>query len=407
MAFTGSPLQMDFFSRYFANFFDEKAYIKERVAGQSFFGRPETGSFTIMSPNALDIDIDVVRGNEKIAALAPRGTVGKFIGTYHADEQIGQGTTFSRKFPLTEEVVNISSGQINARLPGEGPYEGLDKSARLRELSRRGYMELIRRHVRLQEYLAWQSLILGVQSAQNIADTTVNIFDFRRNSANTPSLSHGWGNALGVPLTDIDALCDVLLGNGKLIPDFAIFGGTVMRYFQANAQISTNYANKLYFDLLQFGPDFQAGPEFSRFVAAGLIPYGRLRTPKGYSLTVFTYPWGYSNSSAAFTKYFDDTKVLIGSSQARADRFFGPSEQIEMTSQDQQKLMERFGFNAMVPPLPMNIEGDGNIILPQQFYVDSYESDDRKAVALRVQAAPIFATTQTDAFGAMVAGVTS
>jgi len=57
-------------------------------------------------------------------------------------------------------------------------------------------------------------------------------------------------------MTDIDALCDTILFNGKLMPDFAVFGGTSMRYLLANAQVSTNYGNKLYFDLLQFGQDF-------------------------------------------------------------------------------------------------------------------------------------------------------
>jgi len=62
----------------------------------------------------------------------------------------------------------------------------------LRELSRRGYMENVRRILRTNEVLTWQSLLLGVQSAGLLTDTTVNIYDFRRNSANTPSLSHGW-----------------------------------------------------------------------------------------------------------------------------------------------------------------------------------------------------------------------
>ena len=63
MAFNGTPLQVDMFSRYYASFFDEKAYITERTAAQSFFGRPETNSYTIFSPDAIDIDIDIARGN--------------------------------------------------------------------------------------------------------------------------------------------------------------------------------------------------------------------------------------------------------------------------------------------------------------------------------------------------------
>ena len=407
MAFNGTPLQVDMFSRYYASFFDEKAYITERTAAQSFFGRPETNSYTIFSPDAIDIDIDIARGNEKLANMGIRGTAGKFVGfgNTHQDSQIGQVSTFSRQFPLIEEIFNIGSHQLNARLPGEGPYEGLDKSARLRELGRRAYLELVRRTVRLQEVLAWQSLTLGVQSAQSLTDTTTNIYDYRRNSGNSPSLTHGWGNAAGTPLTDIDALADALLANGKLMPDGLVLGGITMRYLQANSQVSTNYANKLYFDLLQFGTDFTAGPEFDRYVAAGLLPYGRLRTPKGYVFTVFVLPYGYTNSSNVFTKYFNDTGAFMFSSQARADRFFGPAERIDDTPQEQLEIMQRFGFNPMSPPLPMNIKDPGNVVLPQQFYVDAYKSEDKKSITMRVQTAPIFATTQTDAFGFMTPGV--
>jgi len=405
MAAPGSPVSVDFFSRFWANFFDEKQYITERTAGQAFFGRQETGSMTIFSPDALDVDMDITRGNEKPATLVVRGMAGRITGTTHVDMQIGQTSTFSRQFPLIEEQFNLGAAQINYRQPGEGPYQNVGPQARLRSLGTRAYLEGIRRIIRLQEILSWQSLRLGVQSISNIADTTTNIYDFRRNSANTPSLTHGWGNAAGVPMTDIDALCDTLLANGKLMPDFAIFGGTTMQYFLANSQVSTNYGNKLYFDLIQFSSKFEPGPEFAKFVAAGLIPYGQLRTPKGYTLTVFTYPYVYQSYAGSITKYFPDTGCLIGSSQARADRAFGPPEAIPLTSVDMQQIMEWFGINPMSPSLPTNVLNPGATIQPNEFYLRAQKSDDGKAVSMMIQAAPIFCTTQTDAFGYMVAGV--
>jgi hypothetical protein len=400
------PLAIDFYSRYFAKFFDEKQYIKEHVAGQAFFGRPETNSYTIFAPSSEAIDIDIMRGDEKIAPLIPRGSVGRFVGPGHLDVQVGQTSTFSRVFPLIEIQENIGAGQLNKRLPGEGIYEALDKTARLRELARRGYMEMDRKIIRLQEVLAWQSLLLGVQSIVSASDTTNQIYDWRRNASNTPSLTHGWGNAAGVPLTDIDALYDQTMFAGKLLPDFMVWGKLAMRYFMANQQVSTNYANKLYFNMLDMSGKHDPGPQFARFVAAGLIPMGTMRTPSGYELEIFTYPYVY-NSGGAATKYFDDTKVLMGSTSARADRFFGPAEKIDMDSIQIQQLMERFGFNALSPPLPEGIIDPGNTILPQQFYVDSFLADQNKNVTLRVQAAPIFAPTMTDAWGVMQPGVTS
>jgi hypothetical protein len=406
MAFNGTPLIVDQYSRYLANYFDEKDYIFEPTLAQSFYGRPENGGQTIFSQSALDVDIDISRANERIAAIAPRGTVTKFVGSYHADGQIGQMTTISRKFLLVEEELNLGAHQLFARVGGEGPYENKSTQERMRIQAARGYKELIRRIVRLQEVLAWQGLRLGVQSAQNIADTTVNIYDFRRNAANTPALTHGWGNAAGVPLTDLDALADQLLAVGHVMPNFAIFGGTTMRYFLANQQVSTNYANKLYFELIRFGLDEAPGNDFQRLINAGAVPFGRLKTPKGYELTIFTYPRMYMNAAGvATTKYLADTDLIMGSTMTRCDRYFGPPERLEPTSVDIQRRMERYGFNPNVPPMPLGIMDPGNVVIPQSFYVDDYESTDHKSTTLRVQAAPIFAPNMTDAWGAMVPGV--
>ena len=405
-----TPLGADFFSRYFANLFDEKLFLRLPTLAQSFFGRPETQSYTIFSEASEDIDIDIVRGYEKLAVPIQRGMAGRVFGSTKFDVQVGQATTTSRVFPLIEQQTNIGAGQLNKRIPGEGPYEALDKSARLRELARRGYMDILRMIIRLQEVMAFQSLTLGVQSVLNMSDTTTNIYDWRRNSGNNPSLSHGWGNAAGTPMTDIDAQADQQLFTGKLIPNGLLLGGTAMRMFQANTQVSTNFANKLYFELLRFGPKIDVGPEFQHMIDAGAIPYGILRTPKGYDLTVFTYPRVYDSGTGTTRtsqKYFPDTGALMFSTEARFDRYFGPAEKIDMTSVQIQQVMERFGFNPMVPPLPQNIEQANNSIIPQQFHVDSYENIEDKTVALRVQAAPMFPTTQTDALGYFVPGVSS
>jgi hypothetical protein len=48
-----------------------------------------------------------------------------------------------------------------------------------------------------------------------------------------------------------------------------------------------------------------------------------------------------------------------------------------------------------MPPLVKNA---GATVLAPAFYFDAYRSEDKKRVSVRTQSAPIFATTQTDAF---------
>jgi len=52
----------------------------------------------------------------------------------------------------------------------------------------------------------------------------------------------------------------------------------------------------------------------------------------------------------------------------------------------------------MAPPMPPNIKNQSAIISPAMFYSDAYKAQDDKKITIRTQAAPIYATTQTDAF---------
>lgn len=394
-----TPILLDFFSRQMAPLFDEKQVIQVDTVGQSLFGNPANGSQTIFSPDQNAVDFEVVRGNERTASMVPRGSNGRFVGSAgatqpHADLQVGQETYFSRKYPLIEESSNVTADQLLNRIPGEGAFEGRARADRFRTQMQRAYLENMRRIIRLDEYLAWQSLLTGKQP-QMLGNAT-DVYDFRRNTSNITTLGTTW--ATGTPLTDIDTGCDQILATGKIMPDFMIMGGTAMARFLANSQITTVYGNKLFYDLVRVGIDFAADGRFSRLIAAGAIPYGQLRTPKGYTLTIFTYPKGYTNAAGSYTKYLADTVTLIGCSQARADRYFGPPERLPMAAQDVQLFMERMGFNPMQPSMPQNVLASDGVIVPQTFFTDLYDSADKKKSTIRVQHAPIFATTQTDAW---------
>ena len=408
-----APQTMDILSRYMADAFDERTVVNEPTAFQAFFGVSANNAFTVFSPNANDLDIEITRANEKLAALVPRGGLGVFIGTGHLTGTLAQSTFFSRKYPMTEEVYPITAAMLENRyIPGEGPYEGLTRETRLQRYAMEGYKELVRRQVRLQEYLAVQSIVLGKQSAQTVGTPGANDYDWRRNSSNTVTPSHGWGHASGVPLTDIDSICFQIRAKGRKAPDMAIFGATTLNYFMANATIQgstglNGYASHVYWDFVQFNMNFKPDAKFDRFVKGGMNPVGRLRTPGGFDITIFVYPQGYDAANGTWTKYMDDTKAVFLSSEARFDRYFGPPEQLPLTNSDQQRLMERFGFNPMLPPIPRNDWAADGVVTPQMFYVDAFEDVNRSGLTVRLQGAPVFATTQTDLVGTLTVGTTS
>lgn len=400
-----TPQTLDVLSRFLADAFDESIYLNQPTAFQRFFGRP--GSFSHFSPNANDFDYEVTRNNEGTAVLAPRGTMASFLNL--TSGQVGQSTYFSRKYPLAVVEATIGADQINNRfVPGEGSFEGLSREIRLQRYAVRAYKIILQYMERLFERLAVQSITLGKQSGTVLGTPGTSDYDFRRNSGNSITLTHSWGNASGVPLTDLDTACQQVRSVGHLVPDFCILGATAFNNLLFNAQLMSSstyptggYASQIYYNYVQFNMNFKPDAKFDEFVACGLTPQGKIHTPSGYELTVFTYAMqGYNDplNSNTWTKYLNDIYAVIGSTKARADRFFGPPEQLPLTALDQQRLMERFGFNPLLPPLPVSKWQDGDVIAPQMFYIDAYEGTSRENLTLRAQAAPVFVTTQTDAF---------
>ena len=118
-----TPIATDQFTRFMAELFNESEIIGVSTVGQSYFGNPANNmSKTIYSPDKNDIDIDIMRGTERIAALIPRGTVSRHLGSLQQNTDTQNFTSFSRKFPLGEEMGDINADEILNRLAGENPY---------------------------------------------------------------------------------------------------------------------------------------------------------------------------------------------------------------------------------------------------------------------------------------------
>ena len=137
---------------------------------------------------------------------------------------------------------------------------------------------------------------------------------------------------------------------------------------------------------------------FHHLVAGGAIPRGLLETPEGYSLWLFTYLDSYEADNGTDTPYMPVDKMLIGSSKARCDRYFGPAEMLPLTPDRIACYEQYFGFSPVAPPLPPTIANMAAVVNPAMFYCDAYVNGNFTAITSRTQTAPIFAPTMVDAF---------
>ena len=394
-----TPSAVDIYSRTMVEAFDEKEIIGVSTVWQQFFGKPAHGSSkTIISTDDLVVDIDIARANERIAKLIHRGTNSRDLNTM-SNTATQNFSSFSRRYPLCEELGDITAHQINKRTLGEAPYAGKARAARLQQIAREHHLEHIRRYVRLFEVLAGMSLLQGQHPAVGglVQLDPDDWYDFRRNAAHVIVPAVPWNNAAADILGDIDGGCRLMRQNGKVSPNVLFLGQNVWGPFLRNLDILTK-ADVRRFELVTVDKGAQMGPNLQGLVDGGAVFRGVLTTPEGWTINLFSYVDIYTDDDGNAQHYMPLNSAFLAYYGARCDRYFGPSEIMPVTSVENAWYREMLGMDMMTPVMPANIKNLASTIIPQMFYCDAYPSADRKKITVRTQSAPIFATTQTDAF---------
>lgn len=392
-----TPNTVDYYSRYMSRLFDERKIIKNSTVWQRFFGNPaNNGSETVYSPNSEVVDIDIMRGNKRTAALVHRGTDSRPLNLM-ANTVTQNYSSFSRVFPLAEELGDITASQINKRMAGENPYSGMARADRTRQLAAEHHTEHINRYVRLFEVLCGFSL-LGGQMPAILGTTNADlIYDFARNAGHIVTPAIPW-NVVGADiLGDIDAGCRAVFQNGNARANCFFLGQNVAPIFFNNATIQA-FADILGFSFIFAGMNNQVPTNLKPLEDSGATFMGTLFTPEGNKLSIFVYDGIVDDATGQPQHLMPLNSAFLASYGARCDRYFGPSERLEIDSTDVAWMVEKLGINPNAPMMPSeNIIGAG-IVDPRMFYFDAYKATDRKKVTIRTESAPIFATTQTDAF---------
>ncbi len=403
-----TPLAADPYSRLMAQAFDERTFIGCPTAFQSWFGRPGFGS-TKFSPVASVVDIDIIRGSQRVAALVPRGMISKPLGPSQLNTSATRYTAFSRRFPLALEEGSISADQLEFRGAGENPYLAPDHLTRLRGLALEQHQEQVRRMVRLFERLAAQAILTGFQDAILGTANPDFQFDFRRAATHswaTAGSGGSWANAASNIMLDIELGCGLIRQDAHVNPDFMLLGATAMAGMLANTALLAT-SNNFRFNFVNMGSvglGSLAGPnsvpaKFQRLIDGGLIFRGTLETPQGFVLSVFTYMDTYDTNAipAVVTPYMPLVDALIGSSDAICDRYFGPPERLPLTPNELAEMRYLTGIDPSAGMMPPKIAGAGDVVNSNMFYFDFYKSG-RKELIVETQAAPIFSPTMTDAW---------
>jgi len=355
----------------------------DQLAVWTLFATMFTTGETIVT-DAQVIDIDIRRGNKKLAAYIARGA--DAINIANKRSTLQKYSDVSRVFPLIEEVTPITSDMVGKRLPGESVYNGLTRMERQIALSMKGHKEDLNRIIRKIEASAAESIRTGAQTVKEGA------YDFYRRSTHNASAGTVWSDAANAtPISDFQTSGDLIFRDGNRRPTDIIFSGESWDEFLNTTQIKNLADNRR---IIHFRSDMNEDfpPEYAAWFNAGAVYQGKVKAGD-WTFNMWTYPAIYDADDGTQTQYLPDGEVIVLAKQARFDRYFGPADRLEMA--DEAFYMRAYGLGDMDADLAQ-VQNAG-IFRSDFFHFDAYGGNNNKALNVRTQCAPILPTTETDA----------
>ena len=393
------------YTRFMTELFDENVKVKVPSAFLGgFFGKPETGAVTHFVTDASTIEIDQMRANgRRLARLVNRDGTSKDISrqeTLTGDKF----TNIVRQWPLIEIPASINANELLQRNPGETPFDSATQQSRLLGKAARLHKESVVRHMRTWEFLAREAILTG-QHPMILATSNADlIYDFYRKSTHTFAVGAKW-DVVGTDIIgDFDTAISLIQQDSNNFGDYgALVGVAGMEGLRKNTQMKSEADIRRY-EFVELGErPINLPTKFQTYVDNGFALAGKVRTYQNRTVYLFTYDLTFTDDfttpgTDTETKWMPTDKCLVFTPDARCDKLFGPPNRMPLTATERQWFMDMFGFDMEAAPMPDNVINPSTFDM-RAFYFDADGS--REAVRLYTQSAPIFPTTETDAFVTM------
>lgn len=347
----------DLFKRVMSQVYDERMGAEPKGFLTKFFGaRPEL----VMESDSEIVEIDIIRDGRKIATDVIRG------GQHANINQALRYSTKEYKVPLYDERVALTASMLNKRLPGETPYQPVEKLARMARIVADEQVEQSRKILREMERMAAEIFQGGAITLKNTESLS-----FGRKSSHHVSPSTKWSPSAGNPITDIRALCDVIFQDGKRKPNTAVFGSIAWDMFVQNTNVKS-YLNQ---NLIKPG---EINPSE---VIEGATFQGRIWIGD-YQLDLYSYPEFYLTSADVVTPYVTTDSVILAARGADYRIAYGAVELLPDAVDEHRRLG--------LPNAPAFVPGR---IVPYAF------AEPPSSLWAGVQSAPLLIPTAIDTFG--------
>ncbi len=392
------------YTRFMSELYDENVKAKVPMAFLGGFYKEATGGKTHFVTDASTIEIDQMRVNgRRLARLVNRGTSSKDIS--REETLVGDKyTNIVRQFPLIEIPASVAANELLNRNPGETPFDQATQQSRLLGKVARLHVEAVGRHLRTWEFLAREAVLTG-EHPMILGTTNAALkYDFYRKSTHTFAVGTVWSNVAADIIGDFDTSIDLIQQDSNNFGDYgALVGVSGMEGLRKNTQMKSEADIRRY-EFVELGErPINLPSQFQVYIDNGFALAGKVRTYLNRTVYLFTYDLTFTDDFTTpgvdtETKWMPVDKCLVFTPNARCDKLYGPPNRIPHTATERQWFAEMFGFDMDAAPMPGNVINPSTVDM-RAFYFDAEGS--REAVRIYTQSAPIFPTTETDAFVTM------
>lgn len=326
-----------------------------------------------------EVEIDIVRSDEDISIVIQDLSTGYRMNA----EDLYTNKGF--KPPIHKEALPINSFDLLKRMPGQNPFQSPDFRANVILRLFNGMTKIERKIRRSVELQASQVLQTGVVTLTDINGNALYTLDYKPKSTHFPSAGTAWGQAGADPIGDINALAEVIRGDGLADPDQLLMGVDAFEAFISNDAVQKRFDIRR-MDLGTISPmEIRGGGGSYR----GIVEIGN------YRYDVWTYGGRYKHpQTGVSTPFLDPAKVVVRASSGRLDATFGAIPNIGSLMGAQ--------ATQLLPELPGRISNaDGGMDL----FTNAWLSADGEQLFGGVGARPLMIPTAIDTFGCLDTGL--
>jgi hypothetical protein len=380
--------------------YDDNEKIIPARGFSSFFIR-SNDSRTTFVPDSESFSYDIRRGDKKISKILTRENAARSLGSVQKANVGMKFQNSSNVFPAIVETASADWNQTLSRVSGEDPYGNLSRFDRLRIILVDEAMTAMKKIAGRIEKMSAEVL---TTAKITLDDTPGSQYDFKRATTNTFAAPTVWTDAAATPLTDLDNLSQAIRQNGKVAPNGFVFGKSSYDAFVNNVSIKALADNRKYW-FIEAGSERSISalpPDLQWMVDAGFKHRGNVSIDEG-EFPIFTYNEQYQNDAGTWVDYMNAKQVFGFYSNARVDRYFGPSLTIPPSAMEQQEMLSKLGIS--VPSISAPPASQGGLLEPAMFNWDfDTPKGAQTSVFLRTHIAPVYIPTQVDSFG-LITGV--